>query len=315
MTTAEDVLGVARSYLGTSEQPMGSNNAPPFTTSYGMSGAWCAMFVSFCFYEAGLPLRASSERGFAWVSGGFDWMRAQGWNFTDPRDAAPGDLVAWNWDGGSYDHIGIVESVRPDGLVTIEGNVGDRVQRLFRSWDSGICELARPPFSGGAAPTSPVSAGAPALGVFGPGSSGEYVRTIQALVRVSVDGLYGPATEAGVKAHQTLLGITPDGVWGPVTQGATESFFQWLGTQSQAPSVNPEALAALADAASQVLRRGSAGGAVKVCQVSLGSKGFPVAVDGLYGPATEAAVRSFQAANALGVDGVVGPVTWSALFN
>lgn len=315
MTTADDVLGVARSYLGTSEQPMGSNNAPPFTSAYGMTGAWCAMFVSFCFYEAGLPLRASSERGFAWVSGGFDWMRAQGWNFTDPRDAAPGDLVAWNWDGGSYDHIGLVESVRPDGLVTIEGNVGDRVQRLFRAWDSGICELARPPFSGGSAPTSPLPTDAPALGVFGPGSSGEFVRTIQALVRVSVDGVYGPATEAGVKAHQALLGVTQDGVWGPATQSATEAFFQWLGTQSQAPGVAPGALAALADAAAQILGLGSAGGAVKIAQVGLAAKGHPVAVDGVYGPATAAAVRAFQAECGLSVDGVVGPVTWSALAN
>jgi hypothetical protein len=37
------------------------------------------------------------------------------------------------------------------------------------------------------------------------------------------------------------------------------------------------------------------------------------AADGVYGPATAAAVRAFQASHGLAADGIVGPATWAAL--
>lgn len=152
MTTAADVIRVAASRIGLAEQPPGSNNVPGITDWYGIRGAWCAMFVSRTFWDAGMPLPAQTAKGFAWVSAGFDWMRAQGWCTRDITTAQPGDLLAFEWGqtSGGYDHIGICERNEPDTrrFVTIEGNVGDRVQRLYRSWDtSGVLEIARPPFS------------------------------------------------------------------------------------------------------------------------------------------------------------------------
>lgn len=38
-----------------------------------------------------------------------------------------------------------------------------------------------------------------------------------------------------------------------------------------------------------------------------------VAIDGIYGPVTETAVVSFQKADSLSPDGIVGPITWGAL--
>ena len=39
----------------------------------------------------------------------------------------------------------------------------------------------------------------------------------------------------------------------------------------------------------------------------------PLDVDGMFGPRTENAVKAFQKYYGLGVDGVVGPLTWAKL--
>lgn len=48
-------------------------------------------------------------------------------------------------------------------------------------------------------------------------------------------------------------------------------------------------------------------------QKRLTAAGFATAIDGVGGPNTTAAVKSFQRARGLAVDGVVGPATWAAL--
>lgn len=64
------------------------------------------------------------------------------------------------------------------------------------------------------------------------------------------------------------------------------------------------------------IRRGSRGDAVRDLQERLISLGYDVGasgIDGIFGQATEAAVRAYQAASGLAVDGIVGPRTWAAL--
>ncbi|HZP20833.1 MAG TPA: N-acetylmuramoyl-L-alanine amidase [Bauldia sp.] len=56
------------------------------------------------------------------------------------------------------------------------------------------------------------------------------------------------------------------------------------------------------------LRRGDHGDLVKKVQAKVG-----VAADGIFGAATEAAVRQFQRNKGLVPDGIVGPKTWAAL--
>ena len=55
------------------------------------------------------------------------------------------------------------------------------------------------------------------------------------------------------------------------------------------------------------------GGAVRRLQRLLAEAGYPLTEDGLFGRATLAAVRAFQADNGLEADGIVGSLTWAAL--
>ena len=65
-----------------------------------------------------------------------------------------------------------------------------------------------------------------------------------------------------------------------------------------------------------ILRRGMQGPSIRQVQERLNQLGANprLATDGVFGPATEAAVRAFQSRNGLNADGVVGPNTWNALF-
>ena len=62
------------------------------------------------------------------------------------------------------------------------------------------------------------------------------------------------------------------------------------------------------------VRKGSTGVAVTRAQRALDLRGYGLAVDGDFGPATDAAVRRYQQSVGITVDGVVGPVTWSHLL-
>lgn len=66
-----------------------------------------------------------------------------------------------------------------------------------------------------------------------------------------------------------------------------------------------------------VLKKGAKGATVKAMQILLIGYGFTMGsygADGSFGPATDKALRKYQEANKLAVDGSCGPATWAKLL-
>jgi peptidoglycan hydrolase-like protein with peptidoglycan-binding domain len=63
-----------------------------------------------------------------------------------------------------------------------------------------------------------------------------------------------------------------------------------------------------------IVARGDRGGFVAAAQVELTENEYAVAVDGIFGPRTQAAARRAQCDLGLRVDGIVGPRTWRGLI-
>jgi hypothetical protein len=130
-------LAFAQAEIGVTEQPPGSNDAPRIAqyrqaTAGSGIGPWCSYFVSWAAQQAGAPLGEAGQ-GFGAVSAVAAWAQRTGrWNAAGSgMPPAPGDLIVW---GGQ--HIGIVESVDPDGSIhTIEGNSSNMVTRRTHGAD------------------------------------------------------------------------------------------------------------------------------------------------------------------------------------
>ena len=66
----------------------------------------------------------------------------------------------------------------------------------------------------------------------------------------------------------------------------------------------------------RILKKGMDGSDVIIMQKRLVELGYFVGktgVDGKFGPATQTALKKFQADKGIAVDGICGPVTWSKL--
>ncbi len=135
------------------------------------------------------------------------------------------------------------------------------------------------------------------------GSTGSLVKTAQQkLGGLAVDGSFGPATLARVKALQKSKGLYVDGRIGPSTWEALGGF---PGSTVTAPPTTPQP----PTCSVTTLRYGSTGALVKTAQQKLGG----LAVDGSFGPATLTRVKAYQKSKGLPVTGAVDAATWKAL--
>jgi hypothetical protein len=280
VSTGLDVVNIARKEAGYIE---GTNNDNKYGTWYGMNHEpYCAMFVSWCFAQAGLSalVAASTPKGFSYCPEGLSWFQRKG-QIVNKYQGQPGDIVFFSWSGHTAEHVGIIVAASKDGITTMEGNTsadhkmgsqsnGDGVWLRHRPY-LNVMAIARPAYSVKAKPATSLTqnkgvaagvAGATALGGGG------------AAVVANNNG--GPAT------------VKPNTVISAPAFPGTKSFT--IGSKNQAVLVIEQGL-------------------VKVKLLTL--------ADGLYTADTQAAVINYQKSHpSLGkADGIVGPLTYAALVD
>jgi cell wall-associated NlpC family hydrolase len=120
------VIDIAKSQVGYTE---GANNDTTFGKWYGLNNnPWCAMFVSWCFKEAGMSeaIAAQTKKGFASCDAGLKWFSKKG-KIIPVGQAQAGDIVFFQFDADAQpDHVGIV--AKNDGkkyLWVYEGNTSE----------------------------------------------------------------------------------------------------------------------------------------------------------------------------------------------
>lgn len=163
------------------------------------------------------------------------------------------------------------------------------------------------------------------------GLASDDVRTVQIrLNRISsnfpsipkiaqIDGIFGTDTEAAVRRFQEVFNLTPDGIVGNATWYTIQNIY--IGVK-RLNDLNSEGIS-LEEVTQQypgALQVGDSGNAVLNLQffisyISQFYETIPaVAIDGMFGETTRAAVEAVQRTFGLPVDGVVGERTWNELY-
>ena len=164
------------------------------------------------------------------------------------------------------------------------------------------------------------------------GSSGAAVVVIQtslnriaqnypAIPKLSnVDGIFGSRTEESVRAFQRIFGLTPDGIVGPGTWYALVRLYTAVTNLGELRSQGQQ-FYAINWSPPNALQVGDSGEKVRLLQYMLSVlsnyiSGIPsLAVDGIYGNGTRAAVLAAQRRFGLAETGIVDPVTWDEIYD
>lgn len=140
-----------------------------------------------------------------------------------------------------------------------------------------------------------------------------------AIPRVTADGIFGQQTENAVRAFQRIFNLTEDGIVGKSSWYQMVRLYVGVTRLAELESEG-QRFAGISWQAPASLQSGSSGQSVRQLQYMLNVvaqfvNSIPtVAEDGIFGEATQNAVRAFQRFAGLTVDGVVGPATWNALY-
>lgn len=144
---------------------------------------------------------------------------------------------------------------------------------------------------------------------------GQFVDSIP--TGLALDGVFGAQTEKSVLAFQRYYGLTPDGIVGRATWNRMLDAYDSILLSLPADYMGYASMYY----PGYFITRGASGKVVEQLQTFLrvigqNNTSVPlIAVDGIYGAQTQAAVLAIQRMNDLPQTGAVGPLTWNAIIS
>ena len=255
-------------------------------TSFAMNVSWCAMFVSWNLRQVGVPEKQAPN--YASCTNAMGTFKKLGtWRSPSSYTPKTGDLIFFERDGSAAtsEHTGIVEKADATYVYTIEGNTGSGIvaRKKYKRSDKTILGYAE---WDGSKQNSVSTTETNPIKTVQSGLNTKYASGL------SIDGSFGPASKkAMIKAVQTEINksyggkLTVDGSFGPASRAACPN-----------------------------IKKVTTGNIAWLIQACLIVHGFSVSLDSSYGPSCENAVKSFQKANGLSVDGICGPNTFAKLL-
>lgn len=118
------IVDIAKGEIGYQET---DNNDTKYGKWFGLNNQpWCAIFVSWCFNQAGLVnlVSAQTKKGFASCDLGLKWFSKKN-KLVPVGQAQEGDIIFFQFDNDAQpDHVGIVlkNQKLSKTLLCIEGN-------------------------------------------------------------------------------------------------------------------------------------------------------------------------------------------------
>jgi peptidoglycan hydrolase-like protein with peptidoglycan-binding domain len=126
MTTINQVLKAAQVELGEKEIGTDYNKYAKWYDPKLDGQSWCAIFVSYCLYNAGLQMKIETDKGFHYTPNGSRWFKDQKRWFTTPL---PGDIVFFDWQDaddeipGAANHVAFfIAQTQDKRIITLDGN-------------------------------------------------------------------------------------------------------------------------------------------------------------------------------------------------
>lgn len=289
---------------------VGYNNYTIFNRDYNKyldscpaNEEWCWTFLVACFYYV-----FGREKTKEYLDGTFNLYTfiAKGQYRIPAKNnkPQPGDIaVFFDITKQAGGHVGIVNGVTSTTFTTIEGNIpgkdngGEVVARSYSLNYPYVYYYCRPLYN-------KIHLGDRNISI---GNTGNDVVELQNYLNAhhyncgNPDGYFGKTTTDAVKAYQKDNGLLVDGIIGKMT---ALKINQDISTDT---TMNIEVIP-------RILRYGLIGYDVLWLQTQLTDLGYPCnGLDGVFGSGTQYAVKQFQKAKNLTVDGIAGKQTIAAL--